>query len=162
MGRDAFEIGFLGPLQPLTHDDFIAFAPFGNERGDNFRRILKIGIDNDGGIAGRRSKTRRNRILVPEVARQTNDANVGARVANVLQNVRRAILAAVIDEDDFIIGGDAGQYRSKARVGRFDDLLFVEAGNDNRQLHSLILLMRLNRRSQRATPVSAPRCNRGS
>jgi hypothetical protein len=53
--------------------DLVSLLPPGDESGDELRRILQVGVQDDRRFSGCDIQTRRDRGLVTEVARQPDD-----------------------------------------------------------------------------------------
>ena len=65
------------------------------------RRVLQIVVERNHDASARSSPTADERIVLPEVAHELHDAHTRIRRAQLLHARKAAVLAAVVDQDDF-------------------------------------------------------------
>ena len=114
-------------LAPHPVDDLEPFLPLGDHAGDDLGRVLEIGVDDDHGVAGRQVDARGDGHLVAKVPREAGDAEVRVALGQALENLQRAVGAAVVDQHDFVVvlGGQAGQHGLDASVKLLDQFFFA-------------------------------------
>ena len=92
----------LGPVAPHGIDDVVAGDPFGHQAADRLGRVLQVGIHQHDRIAPRVAQTGLDGGLMPEVARQVDDADVDVALGQTVENLRGGVGRAVVDENDFL------------------------------------------------------------
>ncbi len=115
-------------LALLAHrvDDVGALAPLGDHLGDQLRRVLQVGVDHRDDVADRVLQAGGERGLVAEVARQVDDAHARVGRGHAVEQLGRAVGAAVVDEHQLeLVVGDRG---ARARDELLDQLLLVVDG----------------------------------
>ncbi len=107
-------------LALLAHrvDDVGALAPLGDHLGDQLRRVLQVGVDHRDDVADRVLEAGGERGLVAEVAREVHDAHARVGRGDAVEQLGRAVGAAVVDEDQLELEvGDRGA-GARARTPR--------------------------------------------
>ena len=118
-------------LALLAHrvDDVGALAPLGDHVGDQLRRVLQVGVDHRDDVADGVLEAGGQRGLVAEVARQVDDAHARVGGGDPVEQLGRAVGAAVVDEHQLeLVVGDR---RAGARDELLDQLLLVVDGRDD-------------------------------
>jgi hypothetical protein len=129
--RRALEPALLrAALAPHQHD-VETFAPGAHHVGNEFGRVLQIGVDDHHGIAVGVVEAGAHRDFLAEVARQVDEGD--ARVSFPQRHEQRpcAVAAAVVDIDDFGAGAERIEHRSEPTVElRQYGLLVVDRDDD--------------------------------
>lgn len=117
--------------QSLPVNDVVSLAVFGDHLEDDFGGILKIGIDDDDGIAAGGIQSGGHGGLVAEVVRQAEhfDSRVGRGPFH--QQVQCPIGTAVVDEDHLHGTGQRVQKLVEPFPQDREDGLFVISGDDD-------------------------------
>jgi hypothetical protein len=83
----------------LAVDDVVALLPAADELRDELGRILEVGLDQDRRVAGRVQETEVDRAVRPDVPREAHRLHVRMLRAELLQELERAVLRAVVRID---------------------------------------------------------------
>lgn len=99
--------------------------------------LLQVGVHDADDVAAGVLKTREERGLLPEVAREAHSANVrGAPGRRELgDEPPGTVFAAVVDEDELVVKPGTAENRGRAVEQQREALLLVVAGDDHRQIH---------------------------
>ena len=90
-------------VHPDSPDDVIPLGELGQQLGDLFGRILQVGVERDDHIARDVLEGREDRLVLAEIARQLEHPDaVGPLPRGLLQELERAVAAAVVDEDELV------------------------------------------------------------
>ena len=138
--NSAIEGGVQRALQPallaLLADGIhhvVPFAPFGDELRQHLRRILQVGIHDDHAVAPGMVQPGADGDLMPEVARELHHRHVRIVRGEIVHDRQAPIAAAVIHEDDLVIGLGITQHLGHPLIQHRQVLLFFIDRNDNRQ-----------------------------
>jgi len=109
----------------------VALAPASDERGNELRRILEVGVDRHDGVALGELEPAGQREILAEVPRESHAAH--ARVARrvVPHDRPGGVAAAVVDVEDAPVEVGAGERRAEPRVEEREDLGLVVDGHDD-------------------------------
>ena len=120
-------------LALLAHhvDDVGALAPLGDHVGDQLGRVLQVGVDHRDGVADGVLEAGGQRRLVAEVAREVHDAHARVGGGEPVEDLGRAVGAAVVDDDQLEV--EARDGRGRAREEHLDELLLVVDRRDHAQ-----------------------------
>ena len=100
---------------------------------DILRRILKIVIDGNDNVVLRRPYAAQNRVVLAEVAHEMDGNGPWIAIRFAVQHSFAAIPAAIVDQDDFIPGGESGKYFLKASEQDGKAIFRVINRNDDRK-----------------------------
>ena len=92
----------------LRVDDVEAFVHLRRHLAEKFRRVLKIGIENENALATAEFQPGAQRDLVAVVAREIDTEDVGIGRGEGRNGLAGAVLRTVIDENDLVIVAGAG------------------------------------------------------
>ena len=92
-------------------------------RRDQLGRILEVGVEHHDRVAAGVVEPRGQRRLVAEVARQLHDTHARVTVGEALEQHRRAVAGAVVDQHE--LEPQPLERRADARVELLDRLLLV-------------------------------------
>ncbi len=144
-------------------DHLVAFAPLGDQIGDDLRRVLQVGVDDDDGVAARVIHPGGDRNLVAEVPRKVEDDDV-LRVLRVerVHQLRRLVAAAVVDEHQLPGFAQARHHIADALIEFFDELFFIVNRRDNRKswIHTHLIHRLWSARARSETGPSKDSPNR--
>ena len=87
--------------------DAVSLKPRGKHLGDQFRRMLQVGVHHDHRVAPGELQARADGALVAEVPRQADDLDPRVLAGELAKDGHRIVLAAVVDEEDLV--GKAGR-----------------------------------------------------
>ena len=124
-----------GAVQSHAIDDVDTPAPLLDHGCHDFRRVLKIGIDDDHAVATSVVDARGDRDLVAEVARELQHSDVSILRREACELFIGAVPAAVVNKDEFV--GRSLEERQRACrpfVECTDDRLLVENRDHQRHL----------------------------
>ena len=99
-------------------DDVVALLGLGIEVGDQLRRLLQVTVHYDRPVATTGCQARRDRSLLTEVPAQTQGAHVLVLPRQLEDDLPCAVWAAIVDEDDLVVGRHARERRRQALVQR--------------------------------------------
>ncbi len=100
----------------------------------NLRRIvLQVGVHREDDLTPRHLESGDERRRLAEVAAETNDMDARIALMQRAQRLKRAVPAAVVDEDDFPGLPHAFKLVAEALVEQHDALDLVEDGDDERE-----------------------------
>jgi len=123
-------------LTPAAHgiDDVVTLRPLLDEDLDSFGSVLEIGVHQDDRLARGLREPCLERSLMPEIAREVKDLQVGIVLVEAVEDIGRAVGAAVVDEHDLErAAADALQDGDEARHELGEAFALVVDGNDDRQ-----------------------------
>ena len=123
---------FFAVLPPAA-DDVVALGEFFENAPDIARVILQVGIDGHHDLAPRRVEAGRHRRRLPEIAPKVNDMPAPVARLHRVQAFIAAVMAAVIDSDDFVIALDLLQRGGQFLMQALYIALFVVDGDDDGQ-----------------------------
>ncbi len=108
---------------PHAADVVVAGVHLGQQAGDLLRRILQVGIERDDALAAHVLEAGDDRHVLAVVGVEQDDPrHVGSGQELVLEQRRRAVAAAVVDEDDLVRDMQRVERRiqpgEQARAGR--------------------------------------------
>ncbi len=133
-GARLLEQGLALTARALAVDDVEALlAPQAEHLGDHFRRILEVGVDDDNGLPARVVEPGGDGELVAEVAREGDEAEARVFGLELLEQRAGPVGAAVVDEHDLEGLAERLEHIGEAGVELREDLLLVEAGDDDRE-----------------------------
>ena len=89
----------------------------GDHVGDQLRWVLQVGVDHRHGVAEGVLEPGGERRLVAEVAREVDDADARVGAGEAVEQLPRAVRAAVVDEHELVL-----EVRDRGR-GALDELL---------------------------------------
>ena len=116
----------LGPVASHGIDHVVAGDPFGHQATDRLGRILQIGIHQHDRIAPRVAQPGLHGGLMPEVSGQVDHADISETLGQAVEDLRRLVGRAVVDEDD-LLARAAGEHRTvDAALQLFEHPGFVE------------------------------------
>lgn len=131
--RRPLEQGLSGPFGTLAIDDLGTAIHQLHHVGEEFGRVLEIGIDQQDTVAARRLQAGHHGHLLPEVAPQPDADDMGVPSCQVRDHLPRPVGRAVIDQDDLEVPGRRRHGgRARAAMELADRLVFVETGRDDR------------------------------
>jgi hypothetical protein len=107
-GCHQLERGFSTPLAALAVDDVRAFIHQPHHVGQQFRRVLQVGIDDQDAFAAADRQAGGQRQLVAVVARQEHGHHPRVGGAELAKDEPGAIRRSVVHEDDLIVVADLG------------------------------------------------------
>ena len=136
LDQEEAERALAGPLGAHRRHDVEAFAPLGDQLGDDLGRILQVGVDHHHGAAAGVLDAGRDGRLVAEVAAEAQDADARVAVGGGEQDRRRLVDRAVVDEDDLVIGARRFEHGEEAMLQLGQDGGLVEDRDDDRELGS--------------------------
>jgi hypothetical protein len=135
--RRPLERGFAGAAVAHSINHVGAVLAHGLEHpGQQFGRVLQIGVDDQDGVTAAQVESRGQRQLVTVIARQVDRDQVRILGREFLHDRPARIARAVIHQNDLIIlahrlsGGRAEALMKRSKAG-----FLVEAGDDDRQHH---------------------------
>ena len=139
MGRPFLEKGFPGTAAPFGTDVLIALFPPAYHLGNEFRRILQIGIHDDGRITGQIIDACRHGDFLAKITGQIDVRHAVILLPQFVHNRKRPILTAVIDKHKLeIIGRNPIDDGCRAAIKLVQHSLFIITRHQNRnQLPSL-------------------------
>lgn len=146
VGRGFLQEGFALPGPPGRVDDIETLLPLVNQGGDQFRRILQIGVDDDDGVAARDIQSRGQCGFLAEIPAQFDDADFLIGAPYCPEHIEGPIPASIVHVDNFRRIGKGSQDGAETRMEQGQDLLLIENGNDHRYC-SLQPLIRTHRDS---------------
>ena len=104
--RDApKEQRLLAVLAPAA-DDIVTLVEFAQDSFDILRVILQVGVNRDDNLAPRRVEAGRHRRRLAEIAAKMYDMPAAVARLHGVEQVKAAVLAAVIDGDDLVVAPD--------------------------------------------------------
>ena len=109
----------------------IAFAPAFEQVQDNLGRILHIGGDQDGGRTNGIVKAAHDGDMRADIAGESNDADTGVLVSNLLTCLERVVAGVVIDGHQFPVELLRIKHRAHSLIQQRQILLFIETGHDD-------------------------------
>src|ERR1700681_1207424 len=113
-------------------DDWYALFPFFEQLGENFRRILQIGHQDDNRIPAGLQNGMHRRSHMAEVACIANYLHVGVGGSDFTENGKCSIAGGIINEDVLIaIFSESGHQRAHALVDLSNIAFFVETWGDD-------------------------------
>ena len=98
-------------------------------RRDQLRRVLQVGVEHHHGVALGVVEAGGERRLVPEVARQVDDADARVGPGEAIEQHRRTVARAVVDQHQ--LEWEPLERRAHARVELLDRRLLVVDGGDD-------------------------------
>jgi hypothetical protein len=131
-GQVALDRVVLAVLAPAGHD-VEAFVDLCQQFGDVFRIVLQVAIHRHDDVAAGMVHARHHRRGLPVVAPEMHDGNAPVAASQIIQQGRRTIGAAVVDQHQFPGPAELGHGRAHLLVQRGDVLLFVVDGHRNGQ-----------------------------
>ena len=115
---------------PPPRDDHLGpLAPRRQQLGDHLRRVLQVGVHHHRRVAPRAVEPGGQRGLVAERAREVHDAQPGILGRQLVEQLRRPVGRAVVDDDQLI--RDPGERRADPPVELAGDLPLVEHRRDD-------------------------------
>ena len=133
MGGRPFQPRFALAHPALRVDHVEAVAPSGNQRGNDFRRVLQIGVDHDYRVAACVIQAGGDGDFLAEIARQTDRCNAVIGPPKCLDGRPRIVGTAVVDVNDFPLAQGI-HHREKARMECRQPHGLIEGRNDHREL----------------------------
>ena len=109
----------------------VAFAPGIDHLGDELGRVLQVGIDDHDGVAVGVVEARTHGSFLAEVARKVDHRHARIRIVQRAKNRHRAVLAAIVDVNDFGGCRQAIEHAGEAPVKRLQHGLLVVDGDDD-------------------------------
>src|SRR5690606_15694043 len=97
------EPGFAAALVALAIDHVSTGIHHRSHLGQQLRRILQVGVNDQHTLATAEIEPRAQRNLVAIIAGEIDDDNMGVLVGKGIQLRQRAVAGAVIDVDDLLI-----------------------------------------------------------
>jgi hypothetical protein len=119
-------------LHADTIDHVGAIRPFLDHLEDDLGGILQVRIDDDHGIAVGIVQSSSKGGLMAEVARQQHGLDPRVVFGKVRDYLGRTVRAAIINKNDLQTKIPVPQHLDEPLIGQRDDILFIEAGNDDR------------------------------
>ena len=110
-------------------DDVTAGAPVVEHAGDELRRILKVGVEHHDRVATRMVEAGGERRLMPEIARELNDADSRVGRRELVELGVGGVGGAVVDEHD--LEPEPVERGAYARVELLDRRFLVVHGRDD-------------------------------
>ena len=101
MGGRAFEGAFSSTCATAAEDYVEALVHARHHLAEQFRRILQIGVDYQHALAARDGKPRRDRELMPVIAREIDRDHAGSRRRQRAHAGPCVVRGAVVHENDF-------------------------------------------------------------
>ena len=132
----AFEPAFPASVSSLGVDDVVSLVGFGDHVGDQFGRVLEIGVDDDRFLAAAVFETREDGELMAEVSAEAQNLDARVVVGELGEDFCAVVAAAVVDEDDFT-AGQRIEHVAEALMEFAETFLLVVDGNDDGELASL-------------------------
>ena len=96
--RPELEARFTRAVHAHAVDHMRARLPRLHHGGDDFRRVLKIGVDDDHSAAPREGKPGGNGLLVAEISGQMNDNGMGIGGVKTVQHCPGRVARAIVDK----------------------------------------------------------------
>lgn len=126
LGRQFFEGRLAAARAALGVHVVVAFKPAFDQFRDQLRRMLQVGVHEDGAVAARVVDGGRQRDLLAEVARKAQVAHAGVLRRQGAHNFKRGIGAAVVHEKQLEVAvPHAADDAAEALVQRPQVLLLV-------------------------------------
>ena len=100
------------------------------ELGDQLWRVLRVGIEDDNGVARGPRQARAQRRLMAEVARQTDALPAGVAAVQRADVFPGAVAGTVVDQDHFVRAIPTGAHGgADPKVQLREHVFFVQAGD---------------------------------
>jgi hypothetical protein len=128
--RTAFlEPGLAFAIDPLAIDDIVSLPGKSEHFGQQFGRVLKIGVDDENMVAPAQRQTGSQGKLMPVIAGQVDADDMGRARGMGTDRGPGAVVRAVVDQNDFI-GTGRRRFADRLEPGEqgVDHGLFVVAG----------------------------------
>ena len=126
-------------IDALGKDIFVAFPPTRDKHLDQFRRMLQIGIHDDGRGTPRMIETGRYGDLLAEIPAQRQGANARVRGMSGAQPLERIVGRSVVDKDDLEGGRATLQHRHQPLQQSLDIPGFIADRRDHGKLRLLCI-----------------------
>ena len=144
----------------------MAFAHFRDQLADFLRRILQVGVERDDDVAAAVLETGHDRHVLAGIGGKQDDAgDIGPRLELLAQDRRRAVAAAVVDEDDLVGFAQGVERRVKAGEQRRESGFLVVDGDDDGECgrgHAISGRLAVSAEQTRSTSLSCIEGKRGS
>ncbi len=128
------------PLEPHAADVVVALVHLGEQLADLLRRILQVRVQRDDALAAAALEARHDRHVLAEIAVQQDHAgDLRAPRELLAQQSRRAVAAAVVDEDHLVADAETVERRIQASEERRQPGFLVVHGNDDGKPHDSAL-----------------------
>ena len=132
MRRGFLEFCFALSADAAPIDHVEAFIHPRHHLAEQFRRILKVAIEDEDAIPPAQVQASRKGELVSVVARQVHRDDVGVPRGEVAQNVPGAVGRSIVDDHQLVAIACAGPARISDPAMQFGQgFAFVETGNDD-------------------------------
>ena len=121
----------VAPLFARGKNDFVAFAPFGEQPGNFLRRILQVGINHHHRVAGGEVQTGADGGLVAEISRKRKATPARVVLVLRLKDFPGAVARAIVHTENFVVGLPRCRHRAQPLKQARQHGFLVEARNDD-------------------------------
>jgi len=160
-GGKTLDNAFARPGSPLGKNNLVALLPFLNELGDEFGRVLKVGINNNDSVAGGVIDAGGGGDLMAKISAEEDVFDVSVPLDKLGDDAAGLVGTAVVDEDKLVAFGSGSlQAIETLKKGRQTLLLVIDGNDYGNQGHWFFLRFALGPLGRDMLNVSAVRISR--